>query len=53
MPTQPDEDELGLAYLLPVYTIAARAFGALTVLAGFGWWIHHTFVVPSRPRRTP
>jgi hypothetical protein len=47
-----EEDELGLDYLLPVYTIAARLFGALTVVAGFGWWLHHTFVVPSRPRRT-
>ena len=48
-----DDLEEGLAYLVPVdQIIGAVVLGALTVLAGFGWWVHHTFVVPSRPRRT-
>jgi hypothetical protein len=33
--------------------IAAFWFGALTVATGAAWWLHHTFVVPTRPRRTP
>lgn len=49
-----DDDEEGLAGLVPVdHIIAAVLVGAITVLAGFGWWIHHTFIVPSQPRRTP
>lgn len=49
-----DDFEEGLAYLVPTeQIIGAVVLGALSVLAGFGWWLHHTFVVPSTPRRTP
>lgn len=49
-----DDLEEGLAYLVPVeQIIGAVVLGALAVVTGFGWWLHHAFIVPSRPRRTP
>jgi len=48
-----DDFEEGLAYLVPTeHIIGAVVLGAASVLAGFGWWLHHTFVTPTR-RRTP
>lgn len=44
-----DDLEEGLAYPVPVdQIVGAVVLGALTVLAGFGWWLHRTFVVPTR-----
>ena len=49
-----DDLEEGLAYLVPVdHIIGAALCGAASVAIAFGWWLHHTFIVPSRPRRTP
>ena len=39
--------------ILKAACIGAVVLGAASVLAGFGWWLHRTFIVPSRPRRTP
>jgi len=54
MPT-PEEDEEGWVgtRLVEPLSILGAAFGALLVATGAGWWLHHTFVVPTRPRRTP
>ena len=50
----PDEDEEGWAgtRLIEPLTVLGAAIGALLTAAGLGWWLHHTFVVPSRPPRS-
>lgn len=50
---EPDgEGWAGTRLVEPLSTLAAAVTGAALVASGIGWWLHHTFVAPTRARRS-